>query len=132
MISVGSTNINDTVSSFSSRGPKKVPDGSVAPLIVAPGQDINSAYHLSDNGYQKLSGTSMATPHAAGAGALLLSKNPGLTLEQMQALLYPTTNRNLGATGSTCGSNSESTYPNDIAGNGRIQINQAFSKMTGS
>jgi len=64
---VGATNINDTVSSFSSRGPKKVPDGQVTPLIVAPGESINSAYHLSDNAYEVLSGTSMATPNAAGS-----------------------------------------------------------------
>ncbi|CAL8144035.1 unnamed protein product [Orchesella dallaii] len=132
IISVGSTNINDTVSSFSSRGPKKVPDGQVAPLIVAPGENINSAYHVSDNGYQVLSGTSMATPHAAGAAALLLSGKPGTTLEEMMNVLYPTTNRNLGATGSTCGNNAETVYPNDVAGNGRIDVSKAFSTLTGS
>ena len=130
IISVGSTDINDTVSSFSSRGPKKTPDGTVAPLIVAPGQEINSAFHLSDNGYQVLSGTSMATPHAAGAAALLLSKNPNLTREEMARLLYPTTQRNLGATGSSCGNNAENIYPNDVAGHGRIDVSQAFARMT--
>jgi len=130
VISVGSSNINETVSTYSSRGPKKVPDGTVAPLVVAPGQDINSAYHVSDNGYQELSGTSMATPHTAGAVALLLSKNPNLTLDQVTQLLYPTTNRALMATGSTCGQNAEKVYPNDVAGHGRIDVKAAFSKLT--
>jgi len=130
IISVGATDINDTVASFSSRGPKKTPDGTVTPLIVAPGAEINSAYHLTDNAYQVLSGTSMATPLAAGVTALLLSKNPQLTREEVTQLLYPTTQRNLGSTGSTCGKNAENVYPNDVAGHGRIDANQAFTRLT--
>lgn len=76
----------------------------------------------------------MATPCAAGAGALLLSRNPKMTREEMEQVLYPTTNRNLGASGSSaqCGNNAETVYPNDVAGNGRIDVNQAFVKLTSS
>lgn len=74
----------------------------------------------------------MATPHAAGAGALLLSRSSKLSLEQMQQLLYPTTKRQLGASGSKCGNSEETVYPNDVAGNGRIDVNQAFVKLTSS
>jgi len=50
----------------------------------------------------------------------------------MMNALYPTTNRNLGATGSTCGGNAETTYPNDVAGYGRIDVSKAFTTLTGS
>ena len=77
---VGALNTGtDNVASFSSRGPVII-DGSnrIKPDISAPGTNIRSSYNGSDSDYEILSGTSMATPHIAGAMALLWSARPEL------------------------------------------------------
>jgi len=47
--------------------------------IFAPGSDITSAWHTGDTATNTISGTSMATPHVAGAAALVLAGNPSAT-----------------------------------------------------
>ncbi len=74
VISVGATDKTDLIADFSSRGPS--PSDKVSPNVSAPGVDVVSS--VPGNGYQALSGTSMATPHTAGALALMLSAKPTL------------------------------------------------------
>ncbi|HEU4388575.1 MAG TPA: S8 family peptidase [Blastocatellia bacterium] len=68
-ITVGSSTQSDARSSFSNFG--SVVD------IFAPGSSILSAWRTSDTATATLSGTSMASPHAAGVAARILQGNPG-------------------------------------------------------
>jgi subtilisin family serine protease len=55
--------------------------------IWAPGSDIVSASHSNDTGTRSMGGTSIASPHVAGAAALYLSANPSATPAQVRAAL---------------------------------------------
>ncbi|HDG67665.1 MAG TPA: hypothetical protein ENG11_00780, partial [candidate division Zixibacteria bacterium] len=124
VITVGATDYSDNIASFSSFGPTEwntssytdypYPPGLTKPDVSAPGVSISSTYGGNDDGYVTMSGTSMATPHTAGALAVLLSKNPGLTPRQLDSLLE-TTALDLGDSGKD----------NDF-GSGRIQLYQAL------
>ncbi|MEO5595701.1 MAG: S8 family serine peptidase, partial [Lysobacteraceae bacterium] len=65
----------DNLASFSGRGPVDTPAGVLKPDITAPGVSIIAASNVGA-GFNTLSGTSMATPHAAGAAALLMKAHP--------------------------------------------------------
>ncbi|MGI5506112.1 S8 family peptidase [Lentzea sp. CA-135723] len=78
-ITVGSTDRNDARSSFSNYG--AVLD------IFAPGRDITSSWNTSDTATSTISGTSMATPHVAGAAARYLSTNASATPAQVASYL---------------------------------------------
>ncbi|MGW6565417.1 S8 family peptidase [Streptomyces sp. NPDC054975] len=78
-ITVGSTTNTDARSSFSNYG--SVLD------IFAPGSSITSAWNSSDSATNTISGTSMATPHVAGAAAVYLADNPSSTPAQVATAL---------------------------------------------
>ena len=117
---VGALNTStDTIASFSSRGPVTV-DGSmrIKPDICAPGTNTRSASNSSDTAYTFASGTSMATPHIAGAVALLWSAHP--ELKNNPDATEPIINDTAVHISSTaCGT---SGPPNNVYGWGRVDI----------
>ncbi len=76
----------DIMADFSSRGPNPPVLGVLKPDVVAPGVAVLAA---SMNGveFESMGGTSMASPHAAGAAALLTALHPDWTPAQMQSAL---------------------------------------------
>jgi subtilisin family serine protease len=78
MVTVAATDSNDRMASFSNYGAKSVHVG-------APGVDIYST--KPNNSYQKLSGTSMACPHVAGAAALIWAQYPNADYKEIKRRL---------------------------------------------
>lgn len=97
----GTTKINDPaagniMNSTSSRGMNRALPDIIKPDIAAPGTNILAAVGVGDPNpaeWGLMSGTSMASPHVAGAGALLRSLYPSLTPAELQSLLMTTAYR---------------------------------------
>ena len=116
----------DSIASFSSRGPVTV-DGSnrIKPDITAPGVSIRSATNACDSCYTITSGTSAATPHIAGAMALLWSAIPSLQ-NQIDASRAVLNNAAVHIDSTQCG---DAGPPNNVYGWGRVDI---FAAVTGT
>jgi subtilisin family serine protease len=71
----GATDINDSIYYFGSRGPSPC-TSEIKPDVTAPGVNVRSS--VASGGYASGTGTSMASPHAAGCAALLWSAYPHL------------------------------------------------------
>ncbi len=92
-LTVAAVDKEDRMASFSSRGPR-VGDGAAKPDIAAPGVNIAAARAAGttmgtpvDQYYTTASGTSMATPHVAGAVAVIAGKFPNFTGSQLKSVL---------------------------------------------
>ena len=105
VVAVASSDRNDALSSFSNYGRYTVD-------LAAPGSSILSAQPLSR--YQLLSGTSMATPHVAGAAALIWAQYPALNMKQIIVRMLGSTDR-------------KNAFVNRMATGGRLNIANAFS-----
>jgi subtilisin family serine protease len=119
-LTVGAVDDKDVLADFSSRGPGM--DGALKPDVTAPGVDITAASAPGNQiaaevgekpaGYMTISGTSMATPHVAGAAALLKQQHPAWKYAELKGAL----------TGSTKGGK----YTPFQQGTGRIQVDKAI------
>lgn len=114
LFAVGAVDDDDVVAWFSSRGPGE--NGIIKPDVVAPGVDITAARNNPTGGdyYRTLSGTSMATPHVAGAAALVKQWNSTLTTASMSSLLRDTADTLTGE------------EPNNNVGWGRVNVKSAI------
>ena len=144
VITVGAVDCLDVAAGFSSRGPvtwqdvpeygdHPFPPGLTKPDISAPG--VNTKSHNVCSGYSFKSGTSMATPHVAGAVALMIAASPGLGNDDIKEILEETA-IDLGALGkdNTYGSGRVDAYAavQNIANpNGRINVRELAASCNG-
>ncbi|MEU7410691.1 S8 family serine peptidase [Streptomyces sp. NPDC042638] len=120
-LTVGAVDKKDKLADFSSTGPR-VGDGAIKPDVTAPGVDITAAAAKGSvidqevgekpEGYLTISGTSMATPHVAGAAAILKQEHPDWGYAELKGAL----------TASTKGGK----YTPFEQGSGRIQVDKAI------
>ena len=116
-IKMARTEYIDTITGFSSRGPRSE-DGLIKPEIVAPGQQIISAATGKGNGAVAQNGTSMAAPHMAGVMALMQQKYPELSVLEHKYLLM--------ATAKIINDHKGVRYPVTAQGAGRVDVMKAL------
>ena len=87
-ITVGALDKDTSIAIYSSQGPTE--EGRVKPNIAYMGSSIMSVAYNTGDQYTAMSGTSMATPGAAGVGALMLQANPDLKPFDMRNIMQET------------------------------------------
>ena len=107
VISVAASTDTDTLAFFSNYGKKTV-------HLAAPGAGIYST--VPDKKYDYLDGTSMASPHVAGAAALVLSEKPELSPKEIRKLLMDSVDK-------------ISAFANKTASGGRLNVARALEKL---
>ncbi|MEU2236828.1 S8 family peptidase [Streptomyces vietnamensis] len=124
-LTVGAVDKDDRLAPFSSTGPR-VGDGAVKPDVTAPGVAITAAAAAGSAldtrpgtphpapGYLQLDGTSMATPHVAGAAAILKQRHPDWKSAELK--------------GALTGSAKDGGYTAFQQGAGRIQVDEALAQ----
>ncbi|MFB7330239.1 S8 family serine peptidase [Streptomyces adustus] len=124
-LTVGAVDKDDKLASFSSVGPR-VGDGAVKPDVTAPGVAITAAaasgstfdadpgIHHPAPGYLQLDGTSMATPHVAGAAAILKQQHPTWKSAELKGALIA--------------SAKDGGYTVFQQGSGRVQVDKALAQ----
>ena len=122
---IESTDVGDTMATFSARGPAPVGD-ILKPDVTAPGVNIIAGFTADPanatpgENYAYLSGTSMSTPHVAGVAALLLQQHPNWSPAAIKSALMTTARQDLTLPGGIAPAN-----PFDF-GAGHIVPNDAF------
>jgi hypothetical protein len=106
-ITVGATDKTDAFASFSNYG--------TCVDLEAPGVSITSDYYTSTTATAIMSGTSMASPHTAGAAALYLAANPSATPAQVASALTTNASANR-VTGAPAGTPNRVLYVGFLAG----------------
>ncbi|MEU8621036.1 S8 family serine peptidase [Streptomyces sp. NPDC048623] len=114
VLTVGAVDRDDSTAYFSSRGPALI-SHTLKPEIAAPGVTISAAA-MGGRGvyaYRSMSGTSMATPHVAGAAAVVKQRHPDWTAQQIKAALV---------------SSAKASVPGDVreTGGGRLDVKAAI------
>lgn len=120
VFSVGAHSSTGTIAGFSSRGPVTADSsGRLKPEISAPGVAVRSTWV--NNGYNTIQGTSMASPHVAGAVALLWSAVPSLVgdIDKTEQILIKSATP---VPANACGEGDDPVVPNNTYGYGRLDI----------
>src|SRR5438874_1162267 len=107
--------IPNRLQGFTSRGPR-FGDSVLKPDITAPGGNIFSAFVGSGDDGINLSGTSMASPHVAGAAALLRQLHPTWSVQEVKDVLMNT---------ATDAERGGEVYPVALMGAGRVRVDVA-------
>ncbi len=119
VICVGASKLDgetQRIATLSARGPSS-PYSLLKPEIVAPGELIQSAKMGSGFEASWLNGSSLSTPHVAGAAALALQAHPGWNTSEIKALLLNTA--------TTLNNEDGLVYPESLAGAGFLNVAKA-------